>query len=155
MHKRKRQGRRSFLHEPPIRINKPEVLHFDSTNHSLCKNERERETDRQKKKNKNMGKGTLNRSWFGPSGKVCFWIIRLPAKVYNELLGCSHCTSPGKRNIPGHIRQNIHQRHIRVCIRIKESRFHLRRITRSLCDIYDKPIAYLLISICSISQIPI
>lgn len=37
---------------------------------------------------------TLNKIWFGLRGNVCFCIIRLPVKVYKELFGCSHCTSP-------------------------------------------------------------
>lgn len=37
---------------------------------------------------------TLKRSWLGERGNVCFWKIRFPVKVYNELFGCSHCTSP-------------------------------------------------------------
>ena len=37
---------------------------------------------------------TLKRTWFGERGNVCFWNTRFPVKVYSELFGCSHCTSP-------------------------------------------------------------
>jgi len=37
---------------------------------------------------------TLKRIWFGVRGNVCFWNMRFPVKVYNELFGCSHCISP-------------------------------------------------------------
>lgn len=37
---------------------------------------------------------TRNNSWFGLTGRVWFWIIRFPVKVYNELFGCSHRISP-------------------------------------------------------------
>ena len=37
---------------------------------------------------------TLKRIWFGVRGNVCFWNMRFPVKVYNELFGCSHCNSP-------------------------------------------------------------
>ena len=37
---------------------------------------------------------TLSKIWFGERGNVWLSITRLPVKVYKELFGCSHCTSP-------------------------------------------------------------
>ena len=41
---------------------------------------------------------TRRRRWLGERGSVCLSIMRLPVKVYSELLGCSHCTSPAIRH---------------------------------------------------------